>query len=93
MILFFSFYSFLITADDTWGSKVAALIVCRDQEEQLDIAELKEWSVSKMPSYSFPTVIKFAKVVPKNAMGKVNKRDLIKEVFSEQKGPTEPPKT
>uniref|UniRef100_A0A336LS73 CSON015098 protein n=1 Tax=Culicoides sonorensis TaxID=179676 RepID=A0A336LS73_CULSO len=80
----------LALPDETWGSKVAALVVCRNQEEEIDVNELKEWSKSKIPSYSFPTVIKFTKLIPKNAMGKVNKRDLIKE-FSEKKEPVEAP--
>lgn len=79
-------------SDETWGSKVAALIVLRDEEEQLDIQELKEWGSSKMPSYSFPTVIKFTKVLPKNAMGKVNKRDLIRDVFTPKPTAEETPK-
>lgn len=69
--------------DETWGSKVAALIVLKDGQT-LTVEELKEWAAAKLPSYAFPTVVKFAEVVPKNAMGKVNKKELIKEVFTEK---------
>lgn len=69
--------------DETWGSKVAAIIVCREGNN-IDVNELKEWGSSKMASYAFPTVIKFVEVVPKNAMGKVNKKELIKEMFTEK---------
>ncbi|XP_063696447.1 malonate--CoA ligase ACSF3, mitochondrial [Culicoides brevitarsis] len=68
--------------DETWGSKVAALIVLRNPDDTLDMNEFKEWGSSKLPSYAFPTVIKITNNLPKNAMGKVNKRDLIKEAFS-----------
>lgn len=74
---------------ETWGNKVAALIVCREGQK-LEPAELKEWAESKIPSYSFPTVIKFADVLPRNANGKVNKKELIREVFTDPKPKQQP---
>lgn len=69
--------------DETWGSKVAALIVVKN-DETLDVNELKEWATNKMASYSFPAVIKFVENVPKNAMGKVNKKELVRSAFSDE---------
>lgn len=69
--------------------KVAALIVIRDGET-LTKAELKEWAAAKLPAYAFPTVIKFTEILPKNAMGKVNKKELIKNEFID---PPAQPKT
>lgn len=69
--------------DETWGSKVAALIVVKD-EQVLEVEELKEWAANKLASYSFPTVIKFVEYVPKNAMGKVNKKELVQNAFTDE---------
>lgn len=66
--------------DETWGSKVAALVVLRENTT-LEVADLKDWASQKLAAYAIPTVIKFVEFIPKNAMGKVNKKDLVKNAF------------
>ncbi|KAF7269952.1 hypothetical protein GWI33_017042 [Rhynchophorus ferrugineus] len=39
---------------------------------------LKDWAVDKMPKYWIPTVLIFTEDIPKNAMGKINKKELVK---------------
>eukprot|EP00058_Branchiostoma_floridae_P008654 XP_002594142.1 hypothetical protein BRAFLDRAFT_73563 [Branchiostoma floridae] len=68
--------------DLTWGQRVAAIVVLR-KGASLSLAELKNWGKNRMPSYLIPTEIKIVPVLPRNAMGKVNKKELLKEFFPE----------
>lgn len=74
--------------DNTWGQRIGALIVIDKQgstsdDLKLSKKELKTWAGTVLPSYSVPTVIKIVDEVPRNAMGKVDKKSLIKNCFSE----------
>ncbi|VEN42059.1 unnamed protein product [Callosobruchus maculatus] len=66
--------------DATWGEKIAALVVL-EENSNLTLDGLRQWASEYLPKYSLPTVLKTVEVIPKNAMGKVNKKELIKEVF------------
>lgn len=73
--------------DNTWGQRVGALVVLNKQstnnvESKKSKKELKSWAETVLPSYSVPTVIEIVEEVPKNAMGKVDKRSLLKNNFS-----------
>lgn len=73
--------------DSTWGQRIAALIVVNKNSKETDgkkiIKELKLWAGSSLPSYSIPTVIKIVDQIPRNAMGKVDKKSLLKTSFKE----------
>jgi len=43
--------------------------------------KLRDWCKSQMPSYCIPTLLKVTPNLSKNAMGKVNKKELVKEAF------------
>jgi len=45
--------------------------------------ELKSWAETLLPSYSIPSVIKIVDEVPRNALGKVDKKSLLKNCFAE----------
>lgn len=47
------------------------------------LSKLREWSKERMAPYAIPTVLRVVEKLPKNAMGKVNKRELLKSVFPE----------
>ncbi|CAG2060219.1 unnamed protein product [Timema podura] len=66
--------------DDTWGQKVAAVAVLKPGCE-VSLSELRQWSKERLASYASPSVLKVIDTLPKNAMGKVNKKELIKELF------------
>ncbi|CAH0550700.1 unnamed protein product [Brassicogethes aeneus] len=67
-------------SDETWGERVAALVVPRKGEE-VTVENFTEWALNKLPKYSVPTVVKIVEEIPKNAMGKINKKDLVKTFF------------
>jgi len=66
--------------DPVWGQKVAAVLVLNDQSS-LDLEGLKMWAKEKMAKYWIPTELKLVNEMPRNAMGKVNKKELLKNMF------------
>lgn len=74
--------------DSTWGQRIGALIVINQHntnnvELKKFKKELKSWAEMVLPPYSIPTVIKIVNEVPRNALGKVDKKSLLKNSFSE----------
>ncbi|KAG8231509.1 hypothetical protein J437_LFUL011547 [Ladona fulva] len=69
--------------DMVWGQKVAAIIVPKLGKEVL-LSKLREWAKTTMPPYAIPTVLKCVERLPRNHMGKVNKRELVKQFFPEK---------
>ena len=70
--------------DMTWGQRVAAIIVCPKPENQLTLPVLKEWALQRLPSYKIPTALKVVDSLPRNAMGKVNKKELALIFFPKE---------
>lgn len=74
--------------DSTWGQRIGALIVLGKHtpnvvEQKTFKKQLKSWAETVLPSYSIPTVIKIVDEVPRNVMGKVDKKSLLKNSFAE----------
>ncbi|KAJ8973598.1 hypothetical protein NQ317_010035 [Molorchus minor] len=63
-------------SDDVWA---AVVVVAKGSNITLD--SLRKWAENKIPKYSLPTVLKVVEKIHKNAMGKVNKKDLVKNIF------------
>jgi len=70
--------------DPTWGQKVAAVLVLRSGSPKMGVEEVKKWVSDKLPSYQAPREVRILSVMPRNAMGKVNKKELLKTVFGDQ---------
>lgn len=71
--------------DSTWGQRIGALIVIdgnENNEHKKIKKDLKSWAETVLPPYSIPTVIKIVDEVPRNALGKVDKKSLLKNSFS-----------
>lgn len=51
--------------------------------KEIILSKLREWSKERMAPYAIPTVLKVVEKLPKNAMGKVNKKELVKAMFPE----------
>ncbi|XP_049833480.1 malonate--CoA ligase ACSF3, mitochondrial isoform X3 [Schistocerca gregaria] len=67
--------------DPTWGQRVVAVVVPEENKTVPTLAELREWAKGHMAPYAIPTQLKVIEQLPRNAMGKVNKKDLIKQLF------------
>ncbi|CCT63001.1 related to malonyl CoA synthetase [Fusarium fujikuroi IMI 58289] len=65
-----------------WGHKVGAVLV-------LDNDVVKKWSAldmrralkGRLASYKIPQVMRLVDQIPRNAMGKINKKQLVKSIF------------
>ncbi|CAG2065453.1 unnamed protein product [Timema podura] len=68
--------------DITWGQKVAAVVVAKEGKEII-LSKLRDWSKERMAPYAIPTVLKVVEKLPKNTMGKVNKKELVSQLFPE----------
>jgi malonyl-CoA/methylmalonyl-CoA synthetase len=62
--------------DSTWGQKVGAVIVWTGKE--MTVNELKELAKTRLAPYQCPTVLKTMSELPRNHLGKVNKKELVK---------------
>jgi len=65
-------------ADDTWGQKIYAMVVKKDKNDPLTADQLTEWLRGHLAPYKLPRKIIFVSEIPRNVMGKVNKKELIK---------------
>lgn len=71
--------------DETWGAKVVAVLSVKDPET-FSIPRLMVWLEKKLPKQAIPTEVKLISEVPRNAMGKINKKELIEKLYGgEQK--------
>ena len=65
--------------DEEWGEKVAAIVVLETPSPPLSLEELRSLLKPKVAFYKVPTLLKILPDgIPRNAMGKVNKKDLVK---------------
>ncbi|XP_067853643.1 malonate--CoA ligase ACSF3, mitochondrial isoform X2 [Heptranchias perlo] len=67
-------------ADVTWGQKVVAVVQLREGCS-LSLKELKEWGREHMAVYSLPSELVLVEEIPRNQMGKVNKKDLLRHFY------------
>ena len=63
---------------EEWGETVAAALVTKSD---LDLATLNSWMRERMPAYRVPRQYLLVAELPRNAMGKVTKKD-VKELFA-----------
>lgn len=75
---------------EAWGQKVAAVVVLSEQGKTAGKGG-KPWSVLDMRralknilvNYKIPQEMKVVETIPRNAMGKINKKLLVKEIWGE----------
>ncbi|KAI9715278.1 MAG: hypothetical protein M1812_006089 [Candelaria pacifica] len=80
-------------SSEQWGQKVAAVIVLNPEHAQSGRGG-KKWGAmdmrralkDKLANYKLPQELKVVDDVPKNAMGKINKKSLVKDLFGESAG-------
>lgn len=66
--------------DETWGSKLVAVVSVKDAET-FSIPRLLLWLEQKLPKHAIPKEVKLVKDIPRNAMGKINKKELIHTLY------------
>ncbi|CAF0935488.1 unnamed protein product [Brachionus calyciflorus] len=65
--------------DPVWGQKIFALIVLKDVlKNKFNLDEFKAWCKRRLPKQSVPKLVKIIQKMPRNQLGKVNKKELIK---------------
>lgn len=69
--------------NEEWGEIVAAGLVA--DPEQLDVDALKAWLKDYLPGYRIPRLYLILKALPRNAMGKVTKKEVTKLFKESQK--------
>lgn len=73
--------------DPTWGQKIAALIVSKASSpadtDDLALPKLRAWCEERIASYQIPSIIKLIDEIPRNAMGKTNKKEIVRDFFAE----------
>lgn len=65
-------------ADQTYGQVVSAIIALKPGGAALPDAQLRDWLKPKLSAYQVPRQYLFVDSIPRNAMGKINKKQLIK---------------
>jgi malonyl-CoA/methylmalonyl-CoA synthetase len=60
-------------ADETWGERVCACAVVRSP---LELEELRTWCKERMAAYKVPRELRVLEALPRNPMGKVQKKLL-----------------
>ncbi|KAL6150959.1 hypothetical protein ACJQWK_10724 [Exserohilum turcicum] len=76
---------------EAWGQKVAAVVVLSDQGKTAGKGG-KAWSALDMRralkemlvNYKIPQEMKVVDTIPRNAMGKINKKQLVQQIWGEQ---------
>uniref|UniRef100_A0A3Q2XT07 Malonate--CoA ligase ACSF3, mitochondrial n=1 Tax=Hippocampus comes TaxID=109280 RepID=A0A3Q2XT07_HIPCM len=66
--------------DDTWGQKVTAVVQLKEGQS-LTLPDLKTWARERMAPYNVPAGLLLVDEIPRNQMGKVNKKDLLSHFF------------
>lgn len=70
-----------------WGQKVGAVVVL-DKENAPDgrwsALEMRRALKARLVNYKIPQVLRIVDHIPRNAMGKINKKLLVKEIFQDE---------
>ena len=72
--------------DPKRGENVMAWVVKRPGFESVTEAEIIEWSKGELAAYKYPRLIQFRDELPKTTVGKVLKRELVREYKEKANG-------
>eukprot|EP00111_Clytia_hemisphaerica_P008535 TCONS_00024927-protein len=68
--------------DEVYGESVCAIMV-PEKDFDIDLTYIRESCQDKMAKYKIPSKLKVVDEIPKNAMGKINKKELKATLFKE----------
>ncbi|GAQ03028.1 acyl-CoA synthetase family member 3, mitochondrial [Aspergillus lentulus] len=71
-------------ADEEWGQRVAAVVKQRPGTEPLELQSLRAELKQEMAPYKIPTVLKVVDSIERNAMGKVNKKIIVRKYWPDK---------
>ncbi len=63
--------------DDTWGETVAVAAALEESSGILALADLQQWGKDRLSSYKLPRRLLLVDSLPRNAMGKVSKKEVV----------------
>ncbi|XP_065423735.1 malonate--CoA ligase ACSF3, mitochondrial isoform X1 [Chrysemys picta bellii] len=66
--------------DMTWGQRVSAVVKLQEGE-MLSLKDLRDWARESMAYHSVPTELLLVEEIPRNQMGKINKKQLLKHFY------------
>ena len=66
--------------DEVWGERVVACVVARASSVDGDEASLRAFAKTRLAAYKVPRTFLFMKDLPRNAVGKVVKPELVKRI-------------
>uniref|UniRef100_A0AAV2LSY4 AMP-binding enzyme C-terminal domain-containing protein n=1 Tax=Knipowitschia caucasica TaxID=637954 RepID=A0AAV2LSY4_KNICA len=66
--------------DPVWGQKVTAVVQLQ-QGKSLTLSDLKIWAREHMAPYTIPAGLLLVEEMPRNQMGKVNKKELLRHFY------------
>jgi len=69
--------------DEAYGQVVAAVLAGKDGKPPPTLGELRVWARDVMAPYKTPTMVKVLDAIPRNAMGKTNKKELLQLFVSQ----------
>ena len=72
-------------SDITWGQQVAAIVALKHVGKTLTQDMLQEWAKDKLPKHKVPRIVKCVDKIPRNNMGKINKKELTTTYFGPKK--------
>ncbi|RDA88436.1 hypothetical protein CP532_5536 [Ophiocordyceps camponoti-leonardi (nom. inval.)] len=68
-----------------WGQKVGAVVVLdREVVQKWTPLEMRRALKGRLAGFKIPQTLKVVDSIPRNAMGKVNKKDLVRAVFADE---------
>ncbi|RPA92535.1 acetyl-CoA synthetase-like protein [Choiromyces venosus 120613-1] len=71
-------------SDKNWGQRVAAVLMLtlQGKNEEFDLVKMRAEMKKRVADYKVPREIKILEAIPRNQMGKVNKKELVRKVFA-----------
>ncbi|XP_075795967.1 malonate--CoA ligase ACSF3, mitochondrial isoform X1 [Pelodiscus sinensis] len=71
--------------DVVWGQRVSAVVQLKEGE-LLSLEELRSWARDSMALYTVPAELLLVQEIPRNQMGKVNKKQLVEHFYPASPG-------
>lgn len=68
-----------------WGQKVGAILILnRDVVQKWSPMDMRRALKDRLANYKIPQVMRIVDDIPRNAMGKINKKQLVKAIFPDE---------